>query len=136
MISTYLASAGVVAGTTLVGTLVIEVNETAGTVVDTRSNAELRLKKACLLQLGEMATITAKDPGTRPAIGASGTMVLTGVRHTGGVTLAGSITYTCAAVTVKAVRSTIGDDGQPRVVIEVEILSADGQASGLSMAVV
>ena len=136
MIITYLAQSAIVAGTTLSGPVMIEVQESAGTVVDTRSNAELRLKKACLIQLGETATITAKDPGIRPAIGASGTMTLTSAKHVGGVSLTGSMSFTCAAVTVKAVRTSIGDDGQPRVVIEVEILSVDGQASGIALAVV
>lgn len=134
MINTYIAQSGTVAGTALSGLITFGVKESAGSVADIKSNAELRLRKACLMDLSEVVTITAKDPAVRPAIGAQGALSLVGVKHTGGVTLSGTLTCSAAACTVKDVDSTIGDDGQPRVVITVEVTSTDGFASGLAWA--
>jgi hypothetical protein len=132
MIITFLASSALIAGTNLVGTVRGDIEESSS-VVDTKSNSELRKRRACLIDLGEKITVTAKDVGTRPAIGATGAWSFVNVKHVGGVTLTGSLTYSGASCTVTGVRSSIGQDGNPEVVIDVEILSADGFASGIAL---
>lgn len=133
MITSYIAQSGSVAGTALPTALNFDVKD-SGQVVDMKSNAELRDKNIGLINARETITITCKDPGVKPALGAVGALSLVGVRHNGGLNLSGSLSATATKVVVIDSTVALDENATPRLTIIGIVCSPDGIAPGIAWA--
>lgn len=131
--NTFLASSASIAGVASAGLITFTVRK-RGTKADLRSDGEIYQRQAAIVSVEESLDIELRSAVINPAMGATGSTVLAGIKHTGGVTLSGSLTLTAALSTVESVEHTLDQDGKPVVRITVSVQSSNGTSSGLAWA--
>jgi hypothetical protein len=129
--NTFLASSATIVGVASAGLVSFSVRK-RGTKTSLRSDGEIYDRQAAIVSVEEVLEIELRNAVIAPVMGASGSTTLVGIKHTGGVTLAGTLTCTAAASTVESVEHTIDMEGRPVVRVTVSVQSSNGTTSGIA----
>ena len=129
----YLARSATVAGVALNGTVSFNVKQT-GTPIDLSSDADIYRRHVAMSRVDEEIEVETLDVSAAIAVGASGSTTLVGAKHTGGVTLTGTLTCTATSGVVTGVDKTINQDGRPALRITLAVRSSDGATTGIGWA--
>ena len=131
----YLAKTAQVAGVTLNGHTSFTVNEGVAAQPNTRSDGDQFERKTVLIP--ENVTVSVEsvdaDAGTI-SVGTSGALSLVADKMTTGVTLAGTLTFSAVDCTVTSITRGTDRDGNATFSITARVNSANGSASGLTIA--
>jgi hypothetical protein len=130
---TYMARSAIACGVTLNGTVTFSVRVN-GQVIDLSSDADIFERLVCLSKVTEEIEIETLDVAAAIVVGTAGATTLVGAKHTGGVTLSGTLTCTAAAGVVTAVEQTINQDGRPVLRVTIKVKSSNGSTSGIGWA--
>jgi hypothetical protein len=126
----YLASDATIAGTAFPEVRRVSVSRTAQEI-DTRSDGQIFQVATALQNIREQIIIEGRDIGQLIAVGATGATNVVAIKHTGGITLAGTLTIAAALSTVVSVDKGTDINGEPTITVTVNVNSADGVTSGL-----
>ena len=134
----YLAKTAQVAGVTLNGHTSFSVNEGVAAQPNTRSDGDQFERKTVLIPENVTVSIESVDAHANGAsvlaVGTSGALSLVADKMTTGVTLAGTLTFSAVDCTVTSITRGTDRDGNATFSITARVNSADGSASGLTIA--
>lgn len=127
----YLASDATIAGTAFPEVRRLTVSRTAQEI-DVRSDGQIFQVATALQNCREQMIIEGRDIGQAVAIGATGATSVVAIKHTGGITLSGTLTIAAASATVVAVEKGTDINGEPTITVTCNVNSSDGVTSGLT----
>jgi hypothetical protein len=130
----YLAKSATVAGTALSGATSFSVARGAATIVDLRSDGELFAQKTPIIPSNIEIEVETRDLAADVAVGATGTLSLVADKMTGGVTLAGTVTFSATSCTVTSVGQGTDINGQAVLRISARINASSATNAGLTVA--
>ena len=130
----YLAKSATVAGVALSGSTSFSVSRPVAQIVDLRSDGELFARHTPVIPGNIEISVETRDIAADIAVGTSGSLSLVSDKMTGGVALSGTVTFSATSCTVTSVTQGTDINGNATVSIQARINSADGAASGLSVA--
>lgn len=131
----YLAKSATVAGVALNGTTSFNVNEGVASQPNTRSDGEQYETRTVLIPENVTISVESVDANAGAlGIGTTGALSLVSDKMTTGVTLAGTLTFSATSCTVTSITRGTDRDGNASFSIAARINSADGSASGLTIA--
>jgi hypothetical protein len=130
----YLAKSATVAGVSLSGATSFSVSRPTGTIVDLRSDGELFARQTPIIPGNVEIQVETRDLAADIAVGTTGSLSLVSDKMTGGVTLTGTVTFSASSCTITSVTNGSDINGATTVSITARINSADGIASGLTVA--
>lgn len=131
----FLAKSATVAGVSCAGMTTLGFSQ-GGQAVDLRSDGELYAQKIPIIPGNWDLEIETRDLAVLGSIdvGTAGSLSVATDKMTGGKTLAGTLTFTATTVTVRSVSGGTDISGQAVVRIGATVNSANGSASGLTVA--
>jgi len=130
---TYLAKSATACGVSLTGTVQFTVRQN-GQPIDLSSDADIFTRLVCMSKVTEEIEIETLDVAASVSVGAAGSTVLVGAKHTGGITMSGTLTCTATSGVVTGVENGINQEGRPVKRITVTVKSSDGATSGIGWA--
>lgn len=130
---TYIAKSASVCGVALNGLVSFSVR-TNGEVIDLKSDADIYDRLGCMSRVTEELQIETLDVAASITVGTAGATTLVGAKHTGGVTLSGTLTLTATSGVVTAVEHAFNQEGRPVLQVTVKVKSSTGAISGIGWA--
>lgn len=131
----YLAKTATVAGVALNGHTSFTVNEGVAAQPNTRSDGQQYETITVLIPDNVTISVESVDANAGAiGVGTTGALSLVADKMTSGVTLAGTLTFSAASCTVTSISRGSDRDGNASFSITARINSADGSASGMSIA--
>jgi hypothetical protein len=129
----FLAKSATVAGVACAGLTTIGFSQ-GGQAVDLRSDGELFAQVIPIIPSNIDLEIETRDLAVAIEVGTTGSLSIATDKMVGGKTLAGTLTFTAATVTVRSVSRGTDINGQSVVRIGATINSANGTSTGLTIA--
>ena len=131
----FLAKSSQVGGVTIAGMYSWSAEDGVASQVDTRSDGELYEPRTVLVPANSTVTVTTRDLNVSGAVvGATGALSLVSDKMTGGVALAGTLTYSATGSTITAVSRSTDIDGSTNVTITARVNApAGGATSGVTV---
>lgn len=131
----YLAKTATVAGVALNGFTSFNINEGVAAQPNTRSDGQQYETKTVLIPDNITISVESVDANAGTlGIGTSGALALVSDKMTTGVTLAGTLTFSAESCTVTSITRGTDRDGNASYSITARVNSANGIASGMTIA--
>lgn len=130
----YLSGTATVGGVSFNGASGFSLSEGVTSQLETKSDGELYEQRTVLIPDNVTGSVSGRNLETTAAIGASGTLTLTASRRTTGVTGTSTVTLSAVSSTITGIERSTDINGNTTVTINFRVNSADGAASGLSIA--
>lgn len=126
----FLAKSSQVAGVALTGMYSWSSEDGIANQVNTRSDGELYEVRTALIPANSTITVTTRDlASTGVAVGVTGALSLVSDKMTGGVALAGTVTYGATSSTILSVSRSTDLDGATNVTITARVNAPAGGAT-------